>query len=75
MTWENILKKDKVYALRSNERFYGIFTTKKKAEEYLEMVVGDGEAEKKDMVINEVELDPPSSEPSKVKVGSLFGDE
>lgn len=70
MTWENILKKDKIFALRSNNKFYGIFTTRKKAEEYLEMVVGDGEAEEKDMVINEVELDPTSSEPS--KVGSIF---
>ena len=70
MTWEDILKKDKIFVLRSNKQFYGVFTTRKKAEEYLEMVVGDGEAKEKDMVINEVELDPASSEPS--KLGSIF---
>ena len=70
MAWEDILKKDKVFVLKGKRQFYGIFTTKKKAEEYLKMVVSDGEDEEKNMVINEVELDPPSSEP--LKVGSFF---
>ena len=60
----------RIFALRSDKKFYGVFTTKKKAEEYLKMVVSDGEAKEKDMVINEVELDSVSSKPS--KVGALF---
>ena len=68
------------YLLETKEgRGYGIFDTIEGAERYMRMVVGDGEAEGKDLVIREINSNqyphatrnPPSEEPP-VRTGDIL---
>ena len=93
MTWEDVLKRknEEGYSLETKDfevgetgrtikgRAYGFFNTKEDAEKYKRMVVGDGEAKAKDLVINKVKLRPkyqyvrykPSSKEPQVMAGDI----